>query len=598
MRFAEPYWLLLLVFLPFLWRWGFGLVAGTPDAIEALGDATSLRSNQGASGHNRLVRTLAACAFVLVVGGLAQLEGAPEATVVPGRGLDVLVAVDTSRSMAARDLSPDRLVAARILVESLSQRLQGDRMGLIAFSGVAHLQCPFTADLSIFRRYLQQLEPGKLPVGGTNLSQAVDLALDIFERAGEGDRVLVLLTDGEDHSGEEMEALGKRLKAAGVKTHLVAVGSDLGEPVPDTEGGYLRDRQGRPVVSRTDRKGLDALGSAAGGLVLGLQPGSPAADRLERAILELDRRANRPARHERRPRWYLGLLAGAWLLGALARRLPTQVVVLALLPLLSGMTGMRHEDPDARRGLALLKEGKAEEAFAAFDAAAKRGASPALSYNKGLALMGKGESQKAAAEFARAAARLDGERRADAEAARGMALARGGKKDEALKALSRALRIKPNHPVATPWLRHLLAPKPEQPKQDEDQKKDDQGDGSQDPQSGDGGPQPDTGPSDNDGGSSQDNDSSSAGDQGRPEAGPQPQPDPSQSDSAGDTGAQPQGLDAGPSPQQPAGAEANPDAGPESDQENLLRNYRARERLLPLDLWKGTRQRRPVEKDW
>ena len=99
----------------------------------------------------------------------------------------MLIAVDTSRSMAARDLSPDRLVAARILVESISQRLLGDRMGLIAFSGVAHLQCPFTADLSIFRRYLQQLEPGSLPVGGTDLSQAIDLAIDIFERAGEGD---------------------------------------------------------------------------------------------------------------------------------------------------------------------------------------------------------------------------------------------------------------------------------------------------------------------------------------------------------------------------------------------------------------------------
>ena len=489
-------------------------------------------------------------------------------------------------------------MAARILVESLSQRLQGDRMGLIAFSGVAHLQCPFTADLSIFRRYLQQLEPGTLPVGGTDLSQAVDLALEIFERAGDGDRVLVLLTDGEDHSGEEMNELGKRLKAASVKTHLVAVGSDLGEPVPDTEGGYLRDRQGRPVVSRTDRKGLDAMGAAAGGLVLGLQPGSPAADRLERAVLELDRRANRPARHERRPRWYLGLLAAAWVLGALARRLPTQVVMLSVLPLLTGMTGMRHEDPDARRGLALLKEGKAEEALAAFDAAAKRGTSPALSYNKGLALMGKGDSQKAAAAFARAAARLEGERRADAEAARGMALARGGDKKEALQALSRALRIQPNHPVATPWLRHLLAPKPEQPKKDDEQEKDEQGDDSQEPKSGDGGPQPDTGSPSGDGGSSDNNDSSSTGDQSQPEAGPQPQSNPSQSESSGDAGSNPEGRDAGPSPQGPSGVDTTPDAGPNSDQENLLRNYKARERLLPLDLWKGTRQRRPVEKDW
>ena len=77
MRFAEPYWLLLMVFLPLLWRWGFGLVSGTPDAIETLGDSASLRSNQGSPQHVTLVRTLAACAFVLVIGGLAQFEGAP-----------------------------------------------------------------------------------------------------------------------------------------------------------------------------------------------------------------------------------------------------------------------------------------------------------------------------------------------------------------------------------------------------------------------------------------------------------------------------------------------------------------------------------------
>ena len=265
MRFAEPYWLLLLGLLPLLWR--VRSSDRRADALKRLGDPASLRSNQSGEPRRRLVKLLAAGAFVLAVLSFAQLEGAPEATVVPGRGLDVLIAVDTSRSMAARDLSPDRLVAARILVESISQRLQGDRMGLIAFSGVAHLQCPFTADLSIFRRYLQQLEPGSLPVGGTDLSQAIDLAIDIFERAGEGDRVLVLLTDGEDHSGEEMKALGSRLQAAGVKTHLVAVGSDLGEPVPDGAGGYLRDRQGRPVVSRTDRDGLEAMQKASGGML-------------------------------------------------------------------------------------------------------------------------------------------------------------------------------------------------------------------------------------------------------------------------------------------------------------------------------------------
>ena len=163
MRLAEPLWLLLLLALPWLWRWGFGLLRGEPDALRVLGDPDSLRANQPTEIRRRLIRGLGCAAWVCLVLALARVEGAPEAEVVPGRGLDVLVAIDTSRSMTARDLNPDRLVAARILVEALSQRLQGDRMGLMAFSGVAHLQCPFTADLSIFRRYLQQLEAGAVP---------------------------------------------------------------------------------------------------------------------------------------------------------------------------------------------------------------------------------------------------------------------------------------------------------------------------------------------------------------------------------------------------------------------------------------------------
>jgi Ca-activated chloride channel family protein len=604
MRFAEPLWLLLLLPLPLLWRWGFGLIAGTPDALAGLGSPESLRANQKPEQRALLLRSLSSAAWLLTVVALAQLEGPSEATVLPGRGLDVLVAVDTSRSMSARDLSPDRLVAARILVESLSQRLQGDRMALMAFSGVAHLQCPFTADLSIFRRYLQQLEAGALPVGGTDLSQAVDLALEIFERAGDGERVLLLLTDGENHSGEELKKMGVRLKEAGVKTHLVAVGSDLGEPVPDPQGGYLRDRSGRPVVSRTDRKSLQAMAEAADGDYFSLQPGSPAADQLERAILALDREASRPSRQERRPRWYLVVLAAAWLLAALARRIPAQLAVLLVLPLLGAMGGMRHQDPDAKRGLTLLEEGKTVEALAAFDTAAKRGASPALDYNRGLALLAQGESEKAATAFGRAAARFEGPRLADAEAARGMALARAGDKKQALKALTKALRLQPGHAVATPWLRHLLAPRPKPPeKEDKDEKEDpedkDQGDDPQEPKGGDAGPSQDAGSDRDSGGQS----SPSQGQQGGADGGPDPEKNPETSSDAGaqaspssPSDAGPQSSDSGPAsqpkPSQPG------DAGPEDEAQNILRNYRARERLLPLDHWKGSRPRRPVEKDW
>ena len=606
MRFTEPWVLIGLLALPGLWRRGFGVVRGALDSLASIGAPDRLRANATPPRNRRTILVLLSLGFSAGLIGAAGLEGPSHTTLQPGRGLDVLVAVDTSRSMATRDVSPDRLTAVRLLVEGVASQLKGDRFALAVFAGVAHLQCPFTADQAIIRRYLHQLETGTLPGGGTDLVGLLELVAKTAQRSGQGEMVLVLLTDGEDHREVHAEAraleAAKKLRTLGIVSVFVAVGSELGEPIPNGEGGYLEDRAGKPVVSRADRAGLKKLAEAAGGRFLVLEPGSDAAGALEGALIGLDRRARRPVRLEQRGAWYEWAL-GLSLLGfGVGLSLPRSVVMLSILPLLSGFSGPTHLDPDVVRGRAALEANEPQRALSYFTAARARGDHPAIDFNEGLAHMQAGNHGEAARAFSRAAARLTGPAQADAFAAKGAALARSGEKKEALSALRNALVRQPGHPAARSWLRHLLAPPPKPP--DEQKGDEDNEDKERDPRS-DGGPQGDSG-------ESQPNESPSpsdgSGDAGTPpdggasdeEKASESSPDNADGGAGNDAGPPPQAAsdgDAG-APEKPsASGQAKGDAGPEAG-DNLLENYRARERLLPYNRWAPPTPRRPVEKDW
>ena len=186
MIFDAPLWLSLLLLIPLVVRWGMGLGEGAHDPLHALGDPGNLRANSTGRVTHWVFPALAALTLVSLSLGLARLRGPEEVTLVEGRGLALLVANDVRRSMGARDLLPNRFDAARLVAEGLAARLEGDRLGLALFAGVAHLQCPFTLDRNIFRRYLAQAELGSLPTGGTDLAGMMRLALDAMESGGQG----------------------------------------------------------------------------------------------------------------------------------------------------------------------------------------------------------------------------------------------------------------------------------------------------------------------------------------------------------------------------------------------------------------------------
>ena len=185
------------------------------------------------------------------------------------KGIDILFAVDTSKSMLAQDVKPNRITRAKLAVADLVNKLDGDRVGLIAFAGSAFLQSPLTLDYDAFRQSLDALEVGIIPRGGTDVASAVEEAQAAFGPDTKNQKILVLITDGEDLEAKGIDAARAAAKS-GLKIYTIGVGSTTGEliPVPDDHGGtsFLKDDAGHYVKSHLDESTLQQIAAATGAL--------------------------------------------------------------------------------------------------------------------------------------------------------------------------------------------------------------------------------------------------------------------------------------------------------------------------------------------
>src|SRR5262249_35804292 len=163
------------------------------------------------------------------------------------KGLELLFAVDTSKSMLAQDVKPDRLTRAKLAVTDLITKLNGDGVGLIAFAGSSFLQCPVTLDYDAFRESLDALDVNVIPRGGTDIASAIHEAEAVFKSRTAADKILILITDGEDLGGEAITAAQSAAKN-GVKIFTVGVGRRTGAlaPVPSTDRGAATAQNANP----------------------------------------------------------------------------------------------------------------------------------------------------------------------------------------------------------------------------------------------------------------------------------------------------------------------------------------------------------------
>lgn len=206
------------------------------------------------------------CALLLAVALMRPQWGVLEET-VHQKGLDIVIAVDLSQSMEATDLTPTRIENARRELAFLAEELQGNRIGLIGFAGSAFLFCPLTLDTDAVELFLGEMTTKAIPVPGTALGDAINLGLETFEMSGsegQGSRVLLILTDGEDHQSKPLEAAEKAAEK-GVIIDTVGLGTEEGALVPSQFGGLLKDETGEPVLSKMEGQVLKGLAETTGG---------------------------------------------------------------------------------------------------------------------------------------------------------------------------------------------------------------------------------------------------------------------------------------------------------------------------------------------
>lgn len=185
---------------------------------------------------------------------------------VSQKGVDIMILVDVSPSMRVEDIKPDRLERARREILDFLTVVQGDRVGLVAFSGAAFVQCPLTLDYGALDMFLGQLEPDLIPVPGTDLGAAIETGLSSFDFKAETDKVILLITDGEDNEGKGLAAASQAAEK-GVKIFVFGMGETSGGPVPasDGKGGFKKDKEGKLILSKLEEESLRRIASATGG---------------------------------------------------------------------------------------------------------------------------------------------------------------------------------------------------------------------------------------------------------------------------------------------------------------------------------------------
>lgn len=211
---------------------------------------------------------LTGTAFLLCIFALARPQWGFEWQEIKRTGLDILIAIDVSKSMLARDVKPNRLERSKLAVKDLVKKLNGDRIGMIAFAGTAFLQCPLTIDYNGFLLTLDDLNTETIPRPGTSISGAIREAVNILKGPEKRFKVLVLITDGEELEGDAMSAANEAAQA-GIRIYCIGVGTTEGELIPaiDERGerAYLADKEGQAVKTHLNEDLLKKIAVATGG---------------------------------------------------------------------------------------------------------------------------------------------------------------------------------------------------------------------------------------------------------------------------------------------------------------------------------------------
>lgn len=300
MRFGDPAWLWSLILVPALAALLFYAALARKKAIERFGTpalVTALRD--GSPAALRVTRAvLSLSAVALLCFAMARPQHGSRTEVVSRRGIDVVVCLDVSKSMLARDVQPSRVERAKAELQRLLEEEPGDRVGVVLFAGET-MEYPLTTDHEAALRFFRDVRPWEFPVQGTSIGRAITAAHELFSRdplAARRSKVILLVTDGEDLDGDPVEA-ARRAAGDGIKVFIDAIGSALPEPIPaytpdGRPAGYERDSSGN--IKHTQftpamETQLQSVAREGNGMYFRPRHGEVGIDRIRREIARLRR---------------------------------------------------------------------------------------------------------------------------------------------------------------------------------------------------------------------------------------------------------------------------------------------------------------------
>lgn len=270
-RFDNVMYLQLLWLIPILIAFYVMVFRWKKAALQRFGNLELIKKLTLSISRQRQVGKIALLllAILFMILALAKPQIGTKLEEVKREGVDILIAIDVSLSMQAEDIKPNRLEKAKHMVSNLIDLLQGDRVGLIAFAGVPFVQCPLTLDYGAAKMFLEIMDTNLIPQPGTAIGAAIMKAMETFDQRERQHKVLILITDGEDHEGEPLKA-AELAEKDGVVIHTVGIGSVQGVPIPlyNESGrnvGFKKDRDDQVVTSKLDEITLEKIALQTGG---------------------------------------------------------------------------------------------------------------------------------------------------------------------------------------------------------------------------------------------------------------------------------------------------------------------------------------------
>jgi Ca-activated chloride channel family protein len=294
--FADRIYLLVLLLIPVLsifFYLAFRKRATDLALLISRGNFLSLPNVNLSAYKVKNILILVALFFIIIA--LARPQFGDKKKTVIKESSEIVIALDVSRSMLAQDLKPNRLEKAKDIVLKIVVENIGERIGVIVFAGTAMWHCPMTYDSQALKMFLQSVETGSLPMGGTQISDAIILASKAVEKELSSGKVMILISDGEDHESKIKEAINEA-KKSGLKIITVGIGTQEGSPIPVKDGNgavieYVRDISGKVVVSKINSALLKSVASETGGKYFDAS-GKDISGELSKAVKDLEKSKN------------------------------------------------------------------------------------------------------------------------------------------------------------------------------------------------------------------------------------------------------------------------------------------------------------------